>query len=71
MFIGLSLIALALGYRTFIDGSRETKGRYHSLGRMLGIYIMLISFSASAFTILKYCKYFNTNHTISHFYPKK
>jgi hypothetical protein len=58
MFIGLSLIALALGYRIFMDATRENTARYRNLGRVLGLYIMLIAFTSSGVSLLKYCNYF-------------
>lgn len=69
MFIGLSLIALALGYRIFMDGTRESVGRYRVMGRILGLYIMVISFTASGVSLMKYCNYFS-NGTLSGAFSK-
>ena len=58
MFIGgpiaWNLIALAVGYKIFVEATKEGKKAYKTLGRLIGIFIMLISSSAVAFTLLKY-----------------
>ena len=58
MHIGLSLIALAFGYKIFIEAMKEKKGSRRTLGRAIGIYVMLLGFIASAFWIAKYSNYF-------------
>ena len=62
MFIGLSLIALAMGYKVFADASKEKKERHMSLGRAIGLYIMLLAFASSFYSVIKYCAYFSTNN---------
>ena len=57
MHIGLSLIALALGYKIFIEATKEKGGR-KTLGRAIGIYVMLLGFLASVFWIAKYSNYY-------------
>ncbi|MBI1977675.1 MAG: hypothetical protein HYS55_02870 [Candidatus Omnitrophica bacterium] len=44
MNAGLLLIALALGYKIFADASTSAKKSLKRLGRIVGVYIMVVSF---------------------------
>ena len=43
MILGLSLIALALGYQVFLAASKEKEG-LKSLGRVVGAFVMIAAF---------------------------
>ena len=47
MQTGLLLIALALGYKVFSEASGNGKKSLKQLGRIIGIYIMAVSFLGS------------------------
>jgi hypothetical protein len=53
MTIALSLIALALGYKVFVDASHNTNA-YRVLGRAIGIYVMILAFAVSAYSLMKF-----------------
>ena len=46
MSIGVSLIALALGYKVFVDASRGKEG-VRLLGQVIGIFVMLVALLAT------------------------
>ncbi len=53
MSVALALIALALGYKTFVDASKEKKV-VKVLGRAIGIFIMVIASLLSLCGAMKY-----------------
>ena len=55
MFIALNLIALALGYKVFVEATREKKD-LKTLGRAVGIFIMIIAFTMTTFSVVKLSK---------------
>lgn len=55
MGIALSLIALGVGYKVYLDASKET-GSLKSLGRAIGIFIIIASlFGVACGTYFKVC----------------
>ena len=60
MFIALNLIALAVGYKVFVEATKEKKD-LKTLGRAIGIFIMMVVFLTSAMALVKYsqayCQY--------------
>ncbi len=49
----LALISLAIGYKVFIDASKENVTKRRSFGRILGIFIMTFSFMICVAPLLK------------------
>ena len=47
MKIGLLLLALGFGYKIFNEASGNAKKSIRQLGRIIGIYIMIVSFIGS------------------------
>lgn len=57
MQIGISLIALALGYFVFVEASKEKKDRHRTFGRAIAIYIILMALASSLIWAAKYANY--------------
>ncbi len=54
MFLSLMLVALAVGYKVFVEASKEKNDGHRTLGRLIGIYVMIIAFALSMGSLLKY-----------------
>lgn len=52
--MAVALIALSMGYRLFLDATREKKESHRTLGRIIAIYVMILAFSGSAWTVFKF-----------------
>jgi len=53
MSVALSLIALAVGYKVFVDASKEKKD-VKIFGRAVGIFIIVVAFLLSLCGAIKY-----------------
>ncbi len=53
MSVAFCLIALAVGYKVFVDASKEKKD-VKVLGRAIGIFIMVVAFLLSLCGAMKY-----------------
>ncbi len=51
--VPLTLIALAVGYKVFADASKESSPNRRSFGRIVGIFVMTVSFLVCVAPILK------------------
>ena len=49
----LALISLAVGYKVFIEASKENAANRRSFGRIIGIFIMTVSFVICVAPLLK------------------
>ena len=61
MQTGLLLIALAFGYKIFSESSANAKKSLKQLGRVIGIYIMVVSFIGSLCVLNCVIRYGNWN----------
>jgi hypothetical protein len=57
MKIVLALIALVLGYKAFLDASKEKEG-LKLLGQVIGIFVMGMALLAFICGLMKYCGVF-------------
>jgi len=57
MIIALGLIALALGYKVYVDASKEKEG-VKLLGQVIGIVVILGALSLVACGVMKCVKYY-------------
>lgn len=55
MLLALCLIALTLGYRTFVLANRETKDA-RTVGRIIGIYVIMFALAGSVCALMKIAK---------------
>lgn len=53
MYLALSLIALGFGYKTFVEATDVKNDGRRAFGRIVGIYIMCVSFAVSVGAIAK------------------
>ncbi|MGH7889505.1 MAG: hypothetical protein ACRENF_03025 [Thermodesulfobacteriota bacterium] len=53
MKVVLALIALVLGYKAFLDASKEKEG-IKLLGQAIGIFVMIVAILAFACGVMKY-----------------
>ncbi len=56
MYIALALIALSFGYKTFLEATDVKSDRRRAFGRIVGIYIMCVSFAVSVDYLAKMAK---------------
>lgn len=56
MYIALALIALSFGYKTFLEATDVKNDSRRAFGRIVGIYIMCVSFAVSVGYIAKMVK---------------
>jgi cytochrome bd-type quinol oxidase subunit 2 len=57
MHISLALIAIVLGFKLFLDSTKEKQERYRTTGRVLGLYVVTISILMSFFWFAKFANY--------------
>jgi len=57
MKIALLLIALGVGYKIYEDGSKNAKKSLKRLGRIIGVFIMVIAFAGTVCQTVMTVKY--------------
>ena len=62
MYIPLALISLAVGFKVFVEATKETNSGHRTFGRILALYIMILSFALSAAPLCKaHCRNMGAN----------